>query len=238
MGSSESHLTKNCRDCGEEKPLDDFPPNESGRLGRASYCRPCINVRHDRYREAKRTSPRTRHRNAEPPRARTVKWCPDCGQEKPVSDFGRNKSSRDGFTGYCRPCHNRRVRDSRMRTHGGSRSYHLKARYGITAAEYDAMVEAQGGVCAMCEERAPEHVDHDHLTGRIRGVLCSCCNQALGNLRDSVDLARRAVDYLERTTWQKRQVCTGVYRLTSPRSAAAPSRSSSALQHLISSRRG
>jgi hypothetical protein len=111
-------------------------------------------------------------------------------------------------------------------------------RYGITAADYDAMVEAQGGLCALCNERKPQHVDHDRLTGRIRGVLCSCCNQGLGNFRDNVAALKAAIDYLETTTWQKSRVCTGVYRLTSPRPARRPSPTSSALPRLISSRRG
>ncbi|MCW2679741.1 MAG: phage endonuclease [Frankiales bacterium] len=100
------------------------------------------------------------------------------------------------------------------------------------------MVGLQGGVCALCRERAPQHVDHDHMTGQVRGVLCSCCNQGLGNFRDRADVLRTAIDYLERTTWQRQQVSPGVYRVTSPRQAAARSRSSSELQHLISSRRG
>jgi hypothetical protein len=122
---------------------------------------------------------------------------------------------------------------------GGSRSYHLRRRYGHhRGAEVDAMIEAQGGVCALCRERTPEHVDHDHLTGTVRGVLCSCCNQGLGNFRDRADILRTAIDYLRGTTWQRQQVAPGVYRLTSPHRAARPSPSSSQLQRLISSRRG
>ena len=47
-------------------------------------------------------------------------------------------------------------------------------RYGLTAVQFDATVEEQGGVCALCRVRKPDHVDHDHLTGAVRGVLCSC----------------------------------------------------------------
>jgi hypothetical protein len=69
-------------------------------------------------------------------------------------------------------------------------------RYGIGAAEVDAMIEAQGGLCAICRERKPEHVDHDHETGKNRGITCSCCNQGLGNFRDRIDLLELAADYL------------------------------------------
>jgi hypothetical protein len=121
---------------------------------------------------------------------------------------------------------------------GGTRNYHLKRRYGITAAQYDALLDAQGGLCAVCRERPAEHVDHDHTHGHVRGLLCSCCNQGLGNFRDQLAHLRAAADYLERTTWTRHQECTGVFQLTSPRPAAAASPSSSALRHLISSRHG
>lgn len=70
----------------------------------------------------------------------------------------------------------------------------------MTAEDVDALVEAQGGLCAVCGLRPPAHVDHDHRTGSVRGVLCSGCNQGLGNFRDSAEALRRAADYLERTS--------------------------------------
>jgi hypothetical protein len=114
----------------------------------------------------------------------------------------------------------------------------LKRRYGISAAEVDAMVEAQGGVCLICQERPAEHVDHDHLSGAVRGVLCFSCNGGLGQFRDRVDIMAKAITYLERTTWQKTLESPGVYRLTSPRPAAAASSGSSALLRRRTTGRG
>ena len=165
-------------------------------------------------------------------------YCPSCEELKELVEFPRHRGAKNGRHTYCRPCHHRRTTESAIRHHGSTRDKHLIRRYGLTSADVDVMVQEQGGVCALCKERAPEHVDHDHLTGRVRGVLCSCCNQGLGSFRDRADILRNAIDYLERTTWQRHQVSPGVYRLTSPRPAAARSRSSSPLQHLISSRRG
>ena len=155
-----------------------------------------------------------------------------------MEEFPRNKAAKNGRGTYCKPCHNAKGKAAYTRLYGSTRDYHLKRRYGITSADVDTMIEAQGGVCVICREREPQHVDHDHLTGAVRGVLCSCCNQALGNARDRIDILRAAIDYLERTTWNRQRVCTGVYRLTTPRPAAAPSPTSSELQRLISSRRG
>ena len=101
------------------------------------------------------------------------------------------------------------------------------------------MIEKQGGVCALCRQRAPEHVDHDHLTGRVRGLLCSCCNQALGNARDDVAILERAVDYLRRTTYQRVAVAPGVVRLDPPPATVdEPRYEAPGLDALIASRRG
>lgn len=235
VSSDSDPAVKRCRDCGEEKPLTEFSPAAKNRDGRTSYCCPCLRERHTQYREQQRGGPSSREAARRAPAG--SKWCPGCQAYQPLDAFGSNASTVSGVNAYCKPCHNANTRRSRDRS-GGSRKYHLLRRYGITIEQYDAMVEAQGGLCALCRERPPEHVDHDHVTGAVRGVLCSCCNQGLGNFRDSVASLRAAVDYLERTTWQRQRVSTGVYRLTSPRPAAAPSPTSSELQRLICSRRG
>jgi hypothetical protein len=128
-----------------------------------------------------------------------VKRCPDCGETKPLEEFPRNRNGRDGRHAYCKPCHNARGRESKARLYGGSRHYHLLHRYGIGADEVNAMIERQGGVCAICGRPDPEHVDHDHATGRIRGILCFNCNGGLGQLGDDPERLRAAAAYLERT---------------------------------------
>ena len=78
----------------------------------------------------------------------------------------------------------------------------LKLLYGISPEEYDAMLAHQGGVCAICK-RAPQDgkmlcVDHCHLTGVVRGLLCSNCNSALAFFREEPDALRAAIAYLRR----------------------------------------
>jgi hypothetical protein len=80
----------------------------------------------------------------------------------------------------------------------------LKAAYGITPEQFDAMVTAQGGVCVLCgnppagkRHTQVLHIDHDHRTGRVRGLLCDTCNVGLGSFRDNPDLLKRAAAYLE-----------------------------------------
>jgi hypothetical protein len=126
-----------------------------------------------------------------------MKRCPDCGLTKPLEDFPRNKNSKDGRHTYCKPCHNARGKETYERLYGGTRHYHLKRRYGIGADEFDELVRQQGGVCAICGRENPEHVDHDHETGEVRGILCFNCNGGLGQFRDSIDALLSAAAYLD-----------------------------------------
>ena len=79
----------------------------------------------------------------------------------------------------------------------------LRKSYGIEPEEYDALLTQQDGVCAICglPERAKGKnylaVDHCHVTGRIRGLLCSNCNHGIGHLKDNRDLLLAAIKYLE-----------------------------------------
>ena len=83
------------------------------------------------------------------------------------------------------------------------RDTYYRRTFGISADDVDAMLEAQGGGCAICGERpqrlASLHVDHCHGTGRIRGLLCLNCNQGIGKLGEDPERLRRAAEYLTRT---------------------------------------
>ena len=77
----------------------------------------------------------------------------------------------------------------------------MRRKYGITQADYDAMLANQGGGCAICGRKPGKislHVDHVHGSDKIRGLLCFRCNNALGDLNDSPAFLERAVAYLSR----------------------------------------
>jgi hypothetical protein len=63
--------------------------------------------------------------------------------------------------------------------------------------EADVMLEAQGGVCAICQAAPAAHVDHDHETGAVRALLCFNCNGGLGQFKDDPEVLRAAADYVE-----------------------------------------
>lgn len=92
----------------------------------------------------------------------------------------------------------------RYAEHGGAireqARWRGKRRFGLSRAQFDALLSAQGGGCAICHTALPESrgcVDHCHTTGRIRGILCAPCNTALGFFRDDPQRLRAAATYLE-----------------------------------------
>jgi hypothetical protein len=186
---------KTCRDCDLTKPLSEFPRNRSRPDGHGIYCKLCFAVRYREHRERKAAREGREIREIRRVPAGT-KYCPRCEQTLPLDAFARNRASADGATWYCKPCHNAVSKANRERKHGSTREYHLRRRYGIGQAEVDAMLEAQGGLCAACRQDEPKHVDHDHLTGEVRGMLCFLCNQALGNVRDDIGRLQGLVRYL------------------------------------------
>ena len=100
---------------------------------------------------------------------------------------------------YCSAiCHDRAR--SKLPAHRDKR---LQREYGITYEEFEALLAAQDRKCAICGVENPGgrwggmHVDHCHKTGRVRGLLCGQCNHAIGLLKDSPEIVRRAADYLE-----------------------------------------
>jgi hypothetical protein len=78
------------------------------------------------------------------------------------------------------------------------RKSHLKRKYGITLEDFDTLLASQGGGCAICGKPDVDHVDHDHVTGRVRGILCFRCNVAIGQMDDDCDRLAAAMAYLDR----------------------------------------
>ena len=78
------------------------------------------------------------------------------------------------------------------------REAHYKRLYQITLEEYDIMFAAQNGLCAICKKESTRKlsVDHNHNTGRVRGLLCGECNVGLGNFKEDVDVMVLAINYL------------------------------------------
>jgi hypothetical protein len=87
-------------------------------------------------------------------------------------------------------------------------------KYGLAEAEWHAMLAAQGGLCAICRTDTPGgrgerwHIDHDHATNRVRGLLCHNCNVGIGNFQDSPELLEQAARYLREVTCRPLRTAT------------------------------
>ena len=135
-----------------------------------------------------------------------TKVCGFCKLEKSLDQFYKRGDS-DGYRSDCKDCyshknHQRWLKQPDFRERGKTRTrkYLLKNYYGMSLKDYDKLLESQNGACRICGQYPSEvslAVDHCHETGIIRGLLCNTCNTGLGMFKDSKDLLRKAIDYLD-----------------------------------------
>lgn len=140
----------------------------------------------------------------------TGKMCPGCGEDKPLSEFHKNRRHSSGVASRCKVCqaayagqyqrqnrerateNNRRWRiDNREHYLASKRAYRTRVRYGLV--DRAAYIEQQGATCGVCgtDEQGGRHndwvIDHDHKSGQVRGILCSADNLAIGILNEDVE---------------------------------------------------
>jgi hypothetical protein len=156
-----------CRGCGEEKP-DELFALRSDKGYRRRTCNDCMNQR-QRQRQARYRADRRAWKER-------TKWGAKGGKAAAArGDWLRNMAP---------AAKTRYIRDA-----------NLKALYGIRLKEYEQLLEQQAGLCAICgrppRSRRVLDVDHDHLTGIVRGLLCGNCNRAVGLLDDNPELFRQ-----------------------------------------------
>jgi len=183
---------KTCEACMRALPLSDFRKHGQGF---SKNCRSCLTPYKSQVGETKR--------------------CLLCGEVKLRSEFGFSSGVHGPLTrSYCRPCASVKSMAWRDRNADKARNAHLQRNYGITLDQYQEMLRQQNGLCAICGrlpgETRPDQgraqgrpvrpllaVDHDHATGKVRGLLCLPCNRGIGFLEDSIEIVRSALKYLE-----------------------------------------
>ena len=137
-----------------------------------------------------------------------TKRCAVCRQARPLAEFHRQSKSPDGRQSRCKPCAVALAmqwnKDHPERFRRNQRTTRLRREYGITHEDYETMLARQKGRCAICRKPPAAgkrlHIDHDHDTGRVRGLLCMPCNSFLGKIGEDVTTLKRAVAYLARHT--------------------------------------
>ncbi len=162
---------KTCNKCGAVKPLSEFYRMTGMRDGHRNECKACNLA----------AQAAKRHADPGPNRERALRWKRENPERVAAKAAAYRASGRKSIS---------------------DRKSHLKRRFGLTLEQYDDMLRSQGGGCALCKRPARPgkalHVDHDHETGRVRGLLCFTCNNALGDFEDEPARLRAAIAYLHR----------------------------------------
>jgi hypothetical protein len=131
-----------------------------------------------------------------------TKVCRKCLLEKPSDQFGRHRAMKDGRSPWCRHCALVAHREWRQSAIG--QASRRKSVYNLSHEQYLRLFASQDGKCAICFAEKPGGrckdllVDHCHKSGKVRGLLCHCCNVALGGFLDDPELLARAIAYLRR----------------------------------------
>lgn len=121
--------------------------------------------------------------------------CTVCKLEKDDADFCVDRRRPKGIASDCRSCRNSKRNRRKDR---------LSQKYGMSEKDYDLQNEMQDSRCAICKKKYNKlHVDHCHISGLLRGLLCSNCNTGLGQFADNIDFLQNAIDYLiNNGVWQ------------------------------------
>ena len=131
-----------------------------------------------------------------------MKRCSKCKEVKSLDDFNKDLSFKDGLNYCCRECSNAKLRQRYAEHSEHERNRQLKKNFGLTPEQFDSMVETQGGRCAICGTDEPGgkktrfSIDHDHETGKVRGLLCNNCNVGIGRLKEDPFIFESAMVYL------------------------------------------
>jgi hypothetical protein len=136
-----------------------------------------------------------------------LRKCGTCKKSVALNEFAKFSRSRTGLSSTCKQCARDRANAWRLNNLGRVRERRLASSYGITTEQYNSMLAAQNNVCAICKlpesvrgnggAIRPLDVDHCHTTGKIRGLLCTRCNKAIGILKDDISIIESAIVYLQ-----------------------------------------
>jgi hypothetical protein len=131
------------------------------------------------------------------------KTCTQCGILKPLTDFYKRKNRPSGHVSECKSCI---IARNRARYEGSREEINDKRAakvYGLTYEEVVEMRESSNGICQCCNRPGLHHhkrlvIDHDHSTGKVRGLICSRCNSILGFAQDDLQTLKNLIAYLEK----------------------------------------
>lgn len=132
------------------------------------------------------------------------KICTNCDTAKSLDCFHNQPKQKDGKHSWCKGCQisaTRKYKKNNPKYKQMAYERDIKRLYGITPERLAEIYTLQNGKCAICRTSELEltkrlHIDHNHETGNVRGLLCAKCNSGLGMFQDSIKILLNAVEYL------------------------------------------
>jgi hypothetical protein len=206
---------KVCAACCVEKPVQEFYVLRSAPDGLQYRCKLCVDEANRLYRErdpaaykAKKNASRAawRRQNRERDRAAQQRWRAKHAEaikayqrERYRANKARFKAQRDVYVSKNRGSILEKARAYRAKNKEKVRLWGVKSRYGLTPEALAALRVTQNDICPGCllPLTTSSHVDHDHTTGKVRGILCGTCNPCIGLGKDDSAVLRRLADYLD-----------------------------------------
>lgn len=131
-----------------------------------------------------------------------IKWCGRCRQSLPRENFAKNSAKKDGLQERCKDCRAEHYKS----TGYADKAYEnrIKRQYNLSLEELKWFEKQQEGCCAICKDNTQKlFVDHDHMTGEVRGLLCHYCNTGIGLFMDNPDRLKSAIQYLTEGTYDR-----------------------------------
>jgi len=149
-----------------------------------------------------------------------IKLCPKCKREKEIALFSKNKHTKTGLSTWCKECsaaetgswrnvdgNKERLaqwrKDNIEKCTAHARKSNLKIKFKMSIEDYNALLDSQNGKCSLCNKTPEENgkalsVDHNHKTGKVRGLLCDNCNKGIGFLKENTEILQKAIKYIEK----------------------------------------
>ncbi len=206
-------MSKQCTRCQKQLGFDQYSPDKRNKDGLQSQCHAC--------RKSYKQLERDRRKEGIGLKIISEKTCNKCSITKTVDKFYRDMGLADGYGTICKECKHistnawrekkrteynaymKKYRKTHPEKYSQARNRGLKHRYGIDQMEYNRLLVEQLGNCAICRKPPtdkPLVVDHNHDTGKVRGLIHSGCNVAIAIL-DNEELLQQALDYKKKTEY-------------------------------------
>jgi len=185
--------------CEQNLPLSAFSKAKKQRKERFTLCRQCASARRlvdgvispDEFKRVKRQAEARLNETG------STKYCSVCLTVLPLKEFANAKGRRKEKACECRNCR----KEYKARTKEHNREVAVFRLYGIAQKQFESMLKDRQGKCKICKTKTPGRhgfeIDHNHTTGKVRGLLCHRCNKAIGLFDDNIETAVSAAKYLE-----------------------------------------